>query len=88
MIRAGRRFPNFGLVIGKTFTSRLRTLSLFKVHLLYGLISDFLNVNAPMSHLQQFLSMVHVNILIRKGFEIVYGVVAQTLLKPKVKYLE
>ena len=86
MIRAGRLFPNFVMTIGKTFTSRLRTSSFIEVHLLYGLISHCISVYASKSHLRQFLSMVNVNLLIRKGFEIVYEVVAQTPIKPTGKF--
>ena len=74
------------MTIGKTFTSRLRTSSFIEVHLLYGLISHCISVYASKSHLRQFLSMIHVILLIRKGFEIVYGVVAQTLVKRTVKF--
>ena len=73
---AGRLFPNFGMTIGETFTSTLLTSSLIEVYLLYGLISHCISVYASTTHLRKFLSMVHVNLLIRKGIEIVYGVVA------------
>ena len=64
------------MTIGETFTSTLRTSSFIEVYLLYGIISHCISVYASKSHLQHFLSTVHINLLIRKGIEIVYGVVA------------